>query len=211
MGYTHFYEQKSLYTKYSTCSWIHLGIYIVACQAHPALVKQVSNWPVFVKFLVVWRTKGSLARLSSRPGAEAVLRRPRIPGTRQYITNSGLLTWRPFSDVHNLLQITSVWGNNQLPRRSHSTCCTGTSLHVSRISVCHMDYVCLQIQICCVKRGPQRTALPNSTINYCAVANCLLLYIGYILLVYKNLQPVHFGFLYLQKIMDGPVIGLKQL
>ncbi len=28
-------------------TYINYGIYIVACQAHPALVKQVSYWPVF--------------------------------------------------------------------------------------------------------------------------------------------------------------------
>ncbi len=41
------------------------------------------------KFLVDgstnWRTKGSLARVSSRPGAKVVLRRPRLAGMWQYL------------------------------------------------------------------------------------------------------------------------------
>ncbi len=49
--------------------------------ANPALVKQVSYWPVF--FLNF--TNGLTALVSLRPGAKVVLRRPRLAGTHQYI------------------------------------------------------------------------------------------------------------------------------
>ena len=61
---------------------------IVACQAHPALVKLglvLARLFHFNSLLVCIRLiKGLTARVSSRPGAMAVLRRPRPAGTRQY-------------------------------------------------------------------------------------------------------------------------------
>ncbi len=83
--------------------------YIVAYQAHPALVKQSNIGPYFsilsslsvcIRLARVLRKscachqcqlhlftdyKGLTACVSSRPGAKAVLRRPRLAGTQQYI------------------------------------------------------------------------------------------------------------------------------
>ncbi len=66
---------------------IFLGdrVYIVAYQAHPALVKTgliLAGIFHFNSLLV--RTRGLTARESSRPGAKADFLRPRPTGTLQY-------------------------------------------------------------------------------------------------------------------------------
>ena len=107
------FEKASIFTKVSkTCDFyknIDKGQmdYIVTCQAHPVLVNRSSVAPYFLilsglsvcKPYLSWRLpisvrssppvdglKDPWPRVLSRPGAKAVRRRPRLAGTRQYIT-----------------------------------------------------------------------------------------------------------------------------